>query len=154
MPSVIEWQYQGFVLVRAWRRSRGKGSLLGNVTHFQDNPSMNPADNFRNLLLMAASDGRMTEPELRLLSDRAAQLGVTDDQFKDALVDAISGRATLSLPNCVDERIEILKDLLRMMAADGKITDSERQLFALASGVMKLTADRLNDLIDELLEEL
>ncbi len=31
---------------------------------------MDPADNFRNLFLMAASDGQMAEAELRLLSHR------------------------------------------------------------------------------------
>ena len=97
--------------------------------------------------------GQMAESELRLLSDRATQLGVTDDEFEDALHDAILGRAALTLPTDPDERIEILKDMVRMMAADGKITDSEKQLFALASGVMGIGADRLNRLIDQVLED-
>ena len=38
---------------------------------------MSHADLFRNLLLMAAVDGRMSESELRLLSHRAAEWGIT-----------------------------------------------------------------------------
>ena len=57
---------------------------------------MNPADNFRDLLLMAASDGQVDEAELRLLADRAAQWGVGDDEFEAAIQDAIAGRAELA----------------------------------------------------------
>ena len=38
---------------------------------------MSRSDLFRNLLLMAAVDGRMSESELRLLVHRAAQWGIT-----------------------------------------------------------------------------
>ena len=114
---------------------------------------MDAADNFRNLLLMAVSDGQMAESELRLLSDRATQWGVTDDEFGKALRDAISGRVALTLPTDSNERIEILKDMIRMMAADGVMTDSEKQLFAVASGVMGIGVEHLNGIIDEVLED-
>ena len=114
---------------------------------------MDPADSFRNLLLMAASDGEMAESELRLLSHRAAEWGVTDDQFEDAIRDAISGRAALMLPADPAERIEVLKDLMRMMAADGRMTASEKQLFAIACAILGVEPEDLNRLIDDLLAE-
>ena len=114
---------------------------------------MDPADQFRNLLLMAASDGRMSEAELRLLSHRAAEWGITDDQFEDALQDAISGRASLVLPPDPDDRTRLLKELIRMMAADGRMADSEKQLFAVASSILGVGPDELNRLIDAVLEE-
>lgn len=114
---------------------------------------MERSDSFRNLILMAASDGLMAEAELRMLSDRAAEWGITDDQFEDAIHDAIHGRAELTLPESEQERIDFLKDMIRMMAADGRMTEGEKQLFALASGVMGIESGRLNQLIDEVLND-
>jgi uncharacterized tellurite resistance protein B-like protein len=114
---------------------------------------MDPADSFRNLLIMAASDGRMSESELRMLSHRAAEWGITDDDFEQAIQDAIDGRAELTLPSESHERIEILKDLIRMMGADGRIAEGERHLFALASSILGVEASVLNRLIDEVLAE-
>ena len=43
---------------------------------------MSQSDLFRNLLLMAVVDGRMSEAELRLLVHRATEWGITDDEFE------------------------------------------------------------------------
>jgi uncharacterized membrane protein YebE (DUF533 family) len=114
---------------------------------------MDPAEVFRNLLLMAASDGRMDEAELRLLSHRAAEWGVTDDQFEDAIEAAVRGRAELALPPDPADRIQVLKEMIRMMAADGHLSDAEKQLFALASSIVGIDSRQLNRLIDEVLNE-
>jgi uncharacterized tellurite resistance protein B-like protein len=114
---------------------------------------MDAADCFRNLLLMAASDGRMTEAELRLLLHRAAEWGISDDQFEDAIHDALHGQAMLTLPDEPAQRIEVLKDLIRMMAADGRLDRDEKALFALASAALGIDAEALNQMIDTLLEE-
>lgn len=108
---------------------------------------------FLNLLLMAASDGRMAESELRLLSHRAAEWGITDDQFEEALELALTGRAELTIPPDADERRQLLKELVRMMAADGKMCEAEKRLFALCSGVIGIEDAELNRLIDEVLQE-
>ena len=114
---------------------------------------MDHAEVFRNLLIMAASDGRMEEAELRLLSHRAAEWGVTDDQFEDAIEAAMLGKAELSLPPDPADRIRLLKEMIRMMAADGHLSDAEKQLFALASSIVGLDGTQLNRLIDEVLAE-
>ena len=114
---------------------------------------MDPVDSFRNLLLMAASDGRMSESELRLLSHRATEWGITDDQFEDAIEQALSGRAELTLPEEAGEKTEFLKDMIRMMAADGEMSEPEKQLFALASSVLGFDGKQLNRLIDEVINE-
>ena len=67
--------------------------------------SMNQADLFRNLLLMAAIDGRMSEAELRLLSHRAAEWGITDEEFERAIQDAIDGNAELTIPTSPSEAL-------------------------------------------------
>ena len=108
-------------------------------------------DAFRNLIIMAAADGRMRESELRLLAHRAAEWGITDEQFEDAIDDAISGRAELTVPKDPQERIQLLKELVRMMAADGHLSESEKELFALFSSVVGINEEALNTLIDEVL---
>lgn len=114
---------------------------------------MDAADCFRNLLLVAASDGRMTESELRLLADRATAWGISDDQFEDAIHDALRGQANFTLPPEPAARTELLKDMIRMMAVDGRLDKEEKTLFALASTALGFDADALNQLIDSVLEE-
>lgn len=114
---------------------------------------MNALDSFRNLLIVAMADGKMSEAELRLLSHRAAEWGVTDDQFEDVLEEALQGRANLSLPEDPEQRIEMLKEMIRMMAADGQLSETEKQLFAVVSVVLNIDAMQLNTLIDEVLAE-
>jgi uncharacterized tellurite resistance protein B-like protein len=111
------------------------------------------SDCFRNLLIVAASDGKMNEAELRMLSHRAAEWGITDDQFEDAIHDAIHGQAMLTLPLEPAERAEMLKDMIRMMAADGRLEEHEKALFALASAALGVDTEGLNRLIDSVLEE-
>lgn len=114
---------------------------------------MDRGEAFRNLILMAAVDGRMAEAELRLLAYRAAEWGVTDDEFEAALDEAQSGRASLALPTGGPEARKLAQDLLRMMAADGQLLPEERALFAVASAVMGIPDDEMNHLIDRTLAE-
>ncbi len=114
---------------------------------------MDRGEAFRNLILMAAVDGRLAESELRLLAHRAAEWGVTDDEFESALEEARSGRASLALPRGDKEARALAQDLLRMMAADGKMLAEERALFAVASAVMGIPDDEMNRLIDRTLAE-
>ncbi|MCA9151405.1 MAG: hypothetical protein KDA92_18965 [Planctomycetales bacterium] len=108
-------------------------------------------DVFLNLLIMAAADGSIAESELGLLAHRAAEWGITDEQFEDALEKAASGRAELTVPNDPAERKLLLKELVRMMAADGKLSDSEKQLFAVFSSASGIGDEELNRLIDEVI---
>ena len=115
--------------------------------------AMSDREKFKNLLIMAAADGRMNEAELRMLSDRATEWGITDEEFEDMLRQAIDGRATLTIPTEDNERDEFLKDMIRMMAADGHTSDGEKKLIAVCSAVLGVTSDDLNRLIDEVIDE-
>jgi hypothetical protein len=110
-------------------------------------------EQFRNLLIMAAADGAMSEAELRLLSDRAVEWGITDDEFEQAIHYALTSNPVLQIPSDEYERRIVLKDLVRMMAADGQMSDSEKKLFATLSAVLNMTGVELNSLIDEVLDE-
>ena len=102
---------------------------------------------------MAAADGKIREAELRMLSDRAMQWGITDDEFEEALQFAMSGTAELHIPNSKEDRYAILKDLMRMMAADGEMAVAERKLFAHAAGALEINDEELNQIIDEVVDD-
>ena len=87
---------------------------------------MNRSDQLRNLLVMAAADGAMTEAEINLLTDRAKSWSVPEDEFASAIRYAISDDAQLVLPDTRAERVSMLEDLLRMMAADGQLAEVEK----------------------------
>ena len=77
---------------------------------------MTQAEMFRNLLLMAAVDGRMAESELRLLSDRATEWGISDEEFEAAIQQAIQGTAEFTIPRDRGERADLIKEMICMMA--------------------------------------
>lgn len=45
----------------------------------------------------------------------------------------------------------MLRDLIRMMAADGDLADVEKDLFATAAAKMEISEDELNQIIDSVL---
>jgi uncharacterized tellurite resistance protein B-like protein len=107
-------------------------------------------DKLRNLLVMAASDGSLTDREIRYLSDRCQQWGLSPSSFAEAIEYALSKEAELALPPRKSDRVEMLKDLMSVMAADGHLAETERHLFAMAAAKMEISETELNQLIDNL----
>ena len=107
----------------------------------------------RNLLAMAAADGSLSQGELELLSDRAVRWGISESEFVSALEYAISPDAELELPAGVSERRELLRELLHVMAADGQMTEPEKNLFSAVAATLEVDNDELNAIIDEALRE-
>ena len=112
---------------------------------------MDRFEKFKNLLTMAAADGKLTEREIEFLSNRALQWGLTDHQFTEAVNNALEHQGEVAIPRSRAERLELLRDMIRMMAADGQLADVEKQLFATVAAVMKMRSDDLDQMIDELL---
>ena len=114
---------------------------------------MTPADRFQHLLTMAAADKRMNEAELAFLSERANQLGISQDEFHDALQKAVQGEGDLTIPTGAADRRSLLKDLIRMMAADGVLDDREKDLFAHVAATMEIDTEDLHRVIDATIAE-
>lgn len=114
---------------------------------------MESKEAFRNLLIMAAIDGRMTVSELRLLSHRAMEWGIDDDDFEAALEEAQRGDSELALPLNPRQALAMLRDMLRVMAADGQVAETEKNLFAIASSAMGVQPRDVDRLINEVLRE-
>lgn len=104
-------------------------------------------------MVLAAADGKMTEEEIVFLSLRASRWGITDQQFQETLEFAKSPGADLEVPTNRNERREMLADMLRMMAVDGDLSETERRLFAVVAATMGFERDELNELIDHVVSE-
>lgn len=111
---------------------------------------MQRIEQLKNLVVMAIADGSLGEPELALLVERCADLGLDENQLQSAVAYALSNTAALQLPQAPEEQEAMLTDLIRMMAADGRLSESEKQLFSLAAAKMNFGATRVNELIDRL----
>lgn len=114
---------------------------------------MSPLDQFQHLLNMAAADQRMNEAELGFLSERASELGIGPEEFHGALQKAIQAESSLPLPTGAAPRRALLKDLIRMMAADGVLDQREKELFAQVAATMEIDTDELHRIIDATLTE-
>ena len=107
-------------------------------------------DKLRNLLVMAASDGSLSEQEIRYMTEKCEKWGLTESALADAISYALSGDAELTVPPRESERLEMLEDLMNMMAADGSLAETERNLFAVAAAKMEISEAKLNRLIDKM----
>jgi uncharacterized tellurite resistance protein B-like protein len=103
---------------------------------------------FRNLMVVASIDGKITEEEITFLSLRASRWGLTEAEFQADVAYARSPNAELVIPPGKQDRVELLQNMVRMMAIDGEISDVERTLFAVVAARMEISTAELNRLID------
>ncbi len=113
---------------------------------------MEHLDHLKNLVIMAAADGSLTEQEIALLVDRCTALGLAEEDLEKAIAFALSGEAKLKFPVDRAEQDRMLADLMRMMAADGQLQEVEKRLFALAAAKMGIERSELEALIDKLVD--
>ena len=105
----------------------------------------------RNLIVMALADGSLSEREVNLVADRCSEWGLDELDLQKAVEFGLGDDAALNLPPGQEDRQELMKDLIRMMAADGHLAESEKQLFALAAAKMDMSTATVEALIDETL---
>jgi uncharacterized tellurite resistance protein B-like protein len=111
---------------------------------------MNRIDQLKNLVIMAAADGRLSQSEIALLIDRCAELGLSESDLEKAIDYALSEKPSLKLPTTKEEKEDLLTDLLRVMAADGQLREVEKRLFAVAAAKMSVSQADIEALIDRL----
>ena len=102
---------------------------------------------------MAFADGSLGEREVNLVADRCVELGLDDYDLSLAIKSGLADGARLEVPAAPSEREALLKDLIRIMAADGRLDESEKRLFALAAAKMSISASDVERLIDETLTQ-
>ena len=107
----------------------------------------------RNLVVMAFADGSLGEREVNLVADRCAELGLDEYDLRKAVEFGLGDNAALELPSDSTDRNDLMRDLIRMMAADGRLDEGEKRLFALAAAKMSISTVEIERLIDEMLEQ-
>jgi DnaJ-domain-containing protein 1 len=107
---------------------------------------------FRNLVLMALADGTVREQELSLLSDRAKLWELDSVVIDQVFANAQAKKFSLEIPDSHSERIEMMRELVRMMAVDGELADLEMKLCAVAAAVMELKPMQMARVLDSLKE--
>jgi len=78
---------------------------------------------FLRLYKMALSDDTFGIPELQMLYHFAEERGIQKEELEKILLNPIDHESVI--PDSLDERIEYLYDLSRMIWADEKITEDE-----------------------------
>jgi uncharacterized tellurite resistance protein B-like protein len=111
---------------------------------------MEQLDHLKNLVVMASAEGSLSEQEIALLIDRCSELGLREEDLESAISFAMSSSAKLTFPVDRLKQNQMLSDLIRMMAADGKLSEVEKRLFALAAAKMGIEKTALDTIIDRL----
>jgi uncharacterized tellurite resistance protein B-like protein len=109
---------------------------------------------FANLVNLAAADGKFTEEEVELLARRAEHWGISTDEFETAMAGISTGMVEIRIPESQTNRITLLKEMIRMMAVDGELSEIEKRLCATASARMDFSTGEFDLLLDQVLRDL
>ncbi len=107
---------------------------------------------FHNLVQLAAVDGKFTEEEIRFLVDRSERWGIPSDEFETALA-GLDSEIELQMPESKEDRMEMLREMIRLMAVDGELAETEKRLCAAASASMEISGSEFSAIIEGLLNE-
>lgn len=114
---------------------------------------MDPNVRLRNLMVMALADGSLGEREVQFVTDRCAELGLGEHELRDAIRYALEKSASIQLPDDPADGESLLGDLLRMMAADGMLEESEKRLFAICAAKLGFGSQEVDSLVDRLMKK-
>ena len=114
---------------------------------------MNKLELFHNLVNLAAADRKFTEEEITFLIQRANEWGIPDDEFETAMAGISSGELHMSIPESHEDRVSMMKEMLRLMASDGELAEMEKEICAYASGKMDFTSQQFKVILDEVISE-
>ena len=107
---------------------------------------------FQNLVNLAASDCKFTDEELEFLAERAERWGISFNEFDLAIADVSTGAIHIELPEEKPERILLMQEMIRMMAADGELAEIEKRLCAIASAKMHFSNAEFSQILDSVLK--
>ena len=114
---------------------------------------MDRTELFHSLVNLAAVDGKFTEEEIQFLADRAEKWEIPKDEFETALAGISTGSFEFNVPESYDDRVSMMKEMLRLVASDGELADMEKQICSLVAGKMDFTAHEFEDIIQSVLNE-
>ena len=89
----------------------------------------------KNLVMLAAADGHLTDSELAVVLAVASRENITPEEF-DQVVDNPDS-VTIALPEDEDTKLAYLRDMVALMMIDGELEEQEMaicKLYAMALG--------------------
>jgi len=114
---------------------------------------MDKLELFTNLVNMAAVDQKFTDAEVRFLVERANRWGIPDDEIEVALTGIKEAGIQINIPVEHENRVHLLKELIRLMAVDGEMAEAERELCARVSGQMDFTSGQFKEIVEQVILE-
>lgn len=90
---------------------------------FQTGERKQDISHFRNMVMIAASDGEISPEELNLLQKIGKQISLSKNQINEIINS--SETYPMTPPSNREERFEQIVNLVQMVVSDGKIEDSE-----------------------------
>lgn len=89
----------------------------------------------KNLVMLAAADGRLTDSEMAVLLAVASREDITPDQFNEVIDNPES--VSITLPEDEETKLAYLRDMVAMMMIDGELDEQEMaicKIYAMALG--------------------
>lgn len=108
---------------------------------------------FHNLVNLAAVDHKFTEEEVGFLVNRAEAWNIPTDEFETALAGISEGQIEVTIPEDHAQRVNMLKEMIRLMAVDGEMAETEKRLCANASAQMDFTGVQFSEILEEVVSE-
>ena len=96
----------------------------------------------KNLVMLAAADGKVTDSELAVLLAVASRENITPDEFNRVIEDPDS--ITIDLPEDEDTKLAYLRDMVALMMVDGELDEQELaicKVYAMAVGYRRSIVD-------------
>jgi uncharacterized membrane protein YebE (DUF533 family) len=139
------------------RNNENEPGLYGSGTQERvdtlESQNMKNLGILRTMLTMAMADGGISREELRLLTQRAVQWDFSDEDFENLLDNDAEQGSAVEIPDSMSDRMEMLRQLVLMMGADGKLEDREKRFFAVVAAKLGISVDQLHQIIDAAIKD-
>jgi uncharacterized tellurite resistance protein B-like protein len=113
---------------------------------------MDPLQLFHNLINLAAADQKFTQEEISYLVKHANRYNIPNEEFETALHGIMEGTLEVTLPESLEDRIHLMKEMIKMMAIDGNMDDTEKRLCAQASAKMDFTSGQFAEILEQVIK--
>lgn len=110
-----------------------------NIDNTQENQRLGQ---IKNLVMLAAADGHLTDSELAVLLAVASRENISPDDFNKVIDDPDS--VNIDLPEDEDTKLAYLRDMVALMMIDGELDEEEMaicKIYAMALGYRSSIVD-------------
>ena len=91
------------------------------------------------------------DEEVQFLAERAQLWNITSDEFETAMTGISEGLYQVHVPDDYPQRVELMKQMIRLMAADGHMDEKEKGLCAVAAARMDFSAGEFDVILNDVI---